>query len=445
MISVLSETANNFWRKVTGDPKSFSLESRIFHSFSFIAFATLCFGIPFTLLIRLPVSTLIACLVFVIQLILYYLSRVKQKPKIAVTLSLIEINILTAVNYIFEGGIAGPNLFMFAMYLFIMICVADRKYWPFYLLMNLAIVLGLIAWEYYHPQAFGMVYQSRRDRFLDNGVAYIILAILLYSGASQILKNYNRQRELSEEKARDYQQLDQEKSKLLSILSHDLRAPLASIQQYFSMLAEMELGANEKRALENHLLKTIGNTQELVTNVLSWAKKQAGGHKVNLHEINLYQEINSTAEFFRTIAFRKGISLDIDIEPSIVVTADTDMLQLILRNLLNNAIKFSNSDTTVELKAMAHNGLCMISVKDDGIGIPINKQKDIFSLQVKSTYGTANEKGSGLGLALCKEFVELQGGDISFTSILGKGSVFYITLPCAPEEKKIISPAPSVS
>jgi len=126
-MSVVSETVNRFWRKITGDPKAFSLESRIFHSFSFIAFAALCFGIPFTLLIHLTISTEIACAVLVIQVFLFYLSRVKRKLKIAVALSLIEINILTAVNYIYEGGLLGPSLFMFAMYLFVMICVADRK------------------------------------------------------------------------------------------------------------------------------------------------------------------------------------------------------------------------------------------------------------------------------------------------------------------------------
>ncbi|BAV06205.1 histidine kinase [Filimonas lacunae] len=427
-----------FWQKVTGNPESFSLESRIYHAFSFIAFLLLLFEIPFTLLIHLPVAALIASMLLVTQGYLYFLSRIKGRLKVAVILSFVIINAFTAVNYVYQAGVTGPCLLIFIISLFMIICITDKRYWPFCLTFNLLIVIVLIGWEYFQPSLIKSPYVTRRDMFLDNALAYIVLIILLYIGTTQILTNYNNQKRQLEEKALAFKQLNGEKDKLLSIISHDLRGPLASIQQYFSMMSEMKMGDEEKKSLEGHLLKTITNTQELVTNVLSWAKKQIGGHKVQLNQINLYNSIYKTAELFRSVAHRKGIRLDMDIDKRIVVTADIDMLQLVMRNLLNNAIKFSNADTVIELKAMAHNNLCMISVKDDGIGIDINKQRDIFSLDVKSTYGTGNEKGSGLGLVLCREFMQLQGGDISFTSVRGTGSVFYLTLPC-----EIVAPHPA--
>lgn len=426
----VSSTVKKFWQKATGDPETFSLESRIFHAFSVLAFFLLCFELPFSLYIHLSVSAMVTGIVLVAQLFLYYLSRVRKMLKLAVWCTIIAINVLSAVDYVYKAGISGPCMLMFVMSLFMIICISDRKYWPVCVTVNLIMVVGLLILEFNRPSIVYNPYLSNRDLFLDKMVTYIMLIIVLYVGTSQIWGNYAQQKALIEEKAAALKLLNGEKDKLLSIISHDLRGPLASIQQYFGMLGETTLGEEERKALEGHLLKTITNTQELVTNVLSWAKKQIGGHKMQLHPLLLHKELQPVVELFQSVAHRKGIRLEAEIDNRIMVTADGDMLQLVVRNLLNNAIKFSNSNTVIELKAMAHNGLCMLSVKDDGIGIAINKQRDIFSLNVKSTYGTGNERGSGLGLALCREFVQMQGGDISFTSVLGKGSVFYVTLPC---------------
>lgn len=379
--------------------------------------------------LHLTASVFITASVLTIQLYLYYLSRVKGRLQLAVLVSIIEINILTCLNYKYESGVTGPALLLFVTSLFMIICVSKKQYWKTCLAINLIIVIGLISWEYNHPGST-IPYNSRLNMFLNIAVAYSVLAILLYAGTSQIINSYNHQKQLTEEKAQAFKQLNTEKDKLLSIISHDLRGPLSSIQEYFSMLSETELGSTERQVLENHLLKTITNTQELVTNVLSWTKNQLEGHKIQVHRLVLAQELQKPVDLIQLVAQRKGIQLEVDIDSHIVVTADADMLQLVIRNLLNNAVKFSNTGTQVALKATAGNGLCTISIQDNGIGIAADKQQDIFTLDVKSTYGTSNEKGSGLGLALCREFIQLQGGDISFTSIEGKGSVFYVTLPC---------------
>lgn len=428
MISAISSVVNMVWQKAVGSPEKFSLESRIFHSFSMFAFLILSFQTLLNWFLHIPASALITSSVLIIQLFLYYLSRIKGRLQLAVIVSIIEINILTCLNYKFESGITGPALLLFVTSLFMVICVSKRAYWKICLAVNLIIVISLISWEYHHP-GFTVPYDSRLNMFLNNGVAYVVLAVLLWGGTSQILNSYNHQKQLTEKKAQEFKQLNTEKDKLLSIISHDLRGPLNSIQQYLSMLGGMELGSTERRALENHLLKTITNTQELVTNVLDWTKNQLGGHKIQLHRLALGQELQKPVELIRLIAQRKGITLETDIDNHIIVTADTDMLQLVIRNLLNNAIKFSHTGTLIILSAKAGEGLCTISIKDNGIGIPRERQQDIFTLNVKSTYGTSEERGSGLGLALCREFMQLQGGDISFSSIEGQGSIFYVTLP----------------
>lgn len=393
------------------------------------AFVILSFETILNLCLQLTAAVSITASILAIQLFLYYISRVKGRLQLAVLVSVIEINIFTCLNYKYEAGVTGPALLLFVTSLFMIICVCERRYWKTCLVINLLIVISLLSWEYYHPGST-LPYNSRLNMFLNNGVAYAVLAILLYAGISQIRNSYHRQKQLTEEKANELKRLNAEKDKLLSIMSHDLRSPLNAIQQYFSMLSETELEPAERQVLEGHLLKTIANTQELLTNVLSWTKNQLTGHKIQLRRFALAQELQHTVALIRLIAQYKGIQLEVAIDNDIMVTADGDMLQLVIRNLLNNAVKFSNAGSQVTLKASAKDGLCTIAIEDHGIGIAADKQADIFTLNVKSTYGTSNEKGSGLGLALCREFMQLQGGDISFTSIEGEGSVFYVTLCC---------------
>ncbi|SDM22065.1 Histidine kinase-, DNA gyrase B-, and HSP90-like ATPase [Daejeonella rubra] len=113
---------------------------------------------------------------------------------------------------------------------------------------------------------------------------------------------------------------------------------------------------------------------------------------------------------------------------SIIVLADKDMLQLVIRNLLNNAVKFTAVGGKISIRSTVENNNCIITVTDNGRGIPYDMQADLFSMKVKSTYGTRNEKGVGLGLALCKEFAEIQNGKIWFESVPGKGTTFYISM-----------------
>ena len=114
-----------------------------------------------------------------------------------------------------------------------------------------------------------------------------------------------------------------------------------------------------------------------------------------------------------------------------MVLADRDMLQLVIRNLVNNAVKFTEPGGQIGIDAKIQDGICLITISDTGKGIPFEMQKDLFSLAIKSTFGTQNEKGVGLGLSLCKEFTELQNGTIRFESEPGKGTRFFISFKLA--------------
>lgn len=416
---------------VIGDTDQFSLESRIFHSFSAIAFIVSPIEVVFNLIIGLNGAALITFMVFLIQSFLYYISRVKHRLNIAVILSGVEINILTAFNYFYNAGIAGSTLLLFAITLFMTISVSQKKHWIIWFSLNAAVVIGITGMEYFDPTIIQVHYAGRKELFIDNVGTYILIVVILYIGTSSIRKNYNTQKQLADEKTLALEKMNAEKDKLFSIISHDLRSPLALTQQYFSALKEVEIDKDERQALENDLVSNLTNAEYLLNNLLNWAKNQMEDTTPQIKSINLNQLLARKTEVFTPIALNKEIHLTTIINDSITIKADIDMLQLIIRNLLNNAIKFTPAGGDIELKAIKQDNQCIISVKDNGIGIPANKQESIFSLKANSTYGTENEKGTGLGLVLCKDYTLLQNGKIWFTSMEGVGTTFFVSLPLA--------------
>lgn len=166
----------------------------------------------------------------------------------------------------------------------------------------------------------------------------------------------------------------------------------------------------------------------MMTNLLSWSKSQLEGVQVNLHPVNIQRLLKDMLKVEGSIANDKGVELEYSIDDDIYVMADPNMLLLVIRNLISNAIKFTPAGGMIEVVVEVGEG-CLITITDSGKGIDEIDQEFVFSLKAKSTFGTNNEKGVGLGLILCKEFIELLGGTISFVSIPGEGTSFVVGIP----------------
>jgi len=414
---------------LVGSHEKFQLESRIFHTISIFVGFILVFETAFNLYIGLLASALLSVAVLLIQIYLFYISRFKNKVNTAVLFSVIEINIITGIGYFYNAGLSGATLLLFAASLYIILSVSKKKHWKAFTLLNVLVVFLVTGYEYLHPESIRQHYATRGEFFADNVASYLVTISLIYIGTAAIRKNYIKQKHLADEKTLALELLNAEKVKLFSIIAHDLRTPLASVQQYFDVMTHVEMDAEERAEMEKSLMHTIGNTQELLTNLLKWAKNQMDGGTARLQAVKLSTYLDETTELFEAIALKKDITLTQIADESIIIKADPDMLQLVIRNLLNNAVKFTPNCGKIELKAVISDANCIISITDNGIGIPLGKQGEIFSLNVTSTTGTHNEKGTGLGLVLCKDYTELQGGRIWFTSVVGQGSTFYISLP----------------
>ena len=230
-------------------------------------------------------------------------------------------------------------------------------------------------------------------------------------------------------KSLELEELNKLKDKLLSIISHDFRGPLNSLRGTLTLFLKGALSNEELGFLTASLVEKLDNTYNLLENLLNWAKSQMQGMKVYIKEIDLKVISSDCYHLLSPIAEKKLVKMENNIVESILVMADNEMVKLILRNLMSNAIKFTSAGNKIAIDASCGEDFVTISVKDNGLGISNENQDKLFKIENFSTSGTSNETGMGLGLSLCKDFVEKNHGKIWFDSELGKGSTFYFTLP----------------
>ena len=426
------------WELLVGKDSEFSLESRVFHSVCLIGVAALVYNIPFNYYIGLPLIALLSCVMLIVILVLYYLSRIRLKTTIAIVGLAIMGNVLFVANYFLNSGIDGPTALFFVLFFYLMMATVPKKNNWIWLMTNITTVCALMFLQYISPKTVPVTYVSEFDRYTDMSSAYIVVVVLIYFTLAFIRRNYDQEKQAVndnsvaiERKNQELEDLNAEKNKLFSIVAHDLRSPLSSVQSYLELLSRESINEEDRKDIEERLLTLTRNTNNMMANLLSWSKSQMEGVKAQLENVNLLKNLKQILDLEQVIAMEKGIHLRYEISETISIKADRNMLQLVVRNLVNNAIKFTDLDGEICIAAIATDQLCKICVRDNGEGIPEEQQKSVFSLRAKSTFGTNNEKGVGLGLLLCKEFTELQGGTIGFESRVGIGSTFYIHMPLA--------------
>jgi len=232
--------------------------------------------------------------------------------------------------------------------------------------------------------------------------------------------------------ANELEKLIATKDKFFSIIAHDVRNPFIGIENFIKIL--LKIGKYELKDVESNL-ETIYTTahqgHELLENLLKWSKSQTGKIEINLELYQLNDNVDNCFNFIQAQANNKNITLINNVSEEIILETDKDLLETILRNLLSNAVKFTPNLGTITVNASINNDIVEISITDTGIGISEFDKDKLFRIDSKlqSRKGTAQESGSGLGLILCKEFVDLLNGIIKVESEEGKGTTFRISLP----------------
>ncbi|HEY9261252.1 HAMP domain-containing sensor histidine kinase [Chitinophaga sp.] len=425
----LSQKVKAFSHLIVGDPQLFTLENRIFNAICAIALLIIAINVPYNYITGLTVTSFIFSILVLAFAGIYYLSRYRKMVNLCIAISVIMINAAFAINYFYSGGIEGASLLSFTLAFFLTMLISPAKQYYWWMGLNLFTVLGLIAYEYYHPDVIPGVYKTRNDIFADMTPTYIISVVVIFVGTIYLKNAYNKEKKRGEEKTLSLEIMNTEKSKLFSLISHDLRNPLASIQSYLQLMREIEIDPQNKVQIETELLYVVNSTQEMLYNILVWSKTQMDGLNVNLVPVDVAAAILPILKINKMAVAKKKISLDTNIDASIKVMADINMLQLIVRNLVGNAAKFTPGGGAIFITTSRKGDKCLIEVKDSGAGIDPSRQVDMFSLKVRSTFGTDNEKGIGLGLFLCKEYTIAQQGHIWFENNKEGGSSFFLELP----------------
>jgi two-component system, sensor histidine kinase and response regulator len=238
-----------------------------------------------------------------------------------------------------------------------------------------------------------------------------------------------RQKEDLSQKTDELSKLNQVKSRMLSIISHDVRGPLGVIKGTLDLFKEGLLNEQELQKISGELENKVDFTLNLLDNLLYWARSQMSSFAPQPQKIDLIHILTNNVSFFSAIAQEKGITIQTDCPLVAQGFADLNMTDLVVRNLLANAIKFSAEKDFIQLYLRQNERFITITVQDQGVGISPENQKKLLNGSNYSTRGTANEPGTGLGLVLCKDFVEKNGGKLWIESEEGKGSKFEFTIP----------------
>ncbi len=273
------------------------------------------------------------------------------------------------------------------------------------------------------------------------GVVLVFVAFLIINNKKIKSMNFNLQNknQIIEVQKDKLELMNVEKDKFFSIIAHDLKNPLGTFKNLTEMMYDMpeDFTEDERQDFIKLMKDSAGNVYSLLENLLEWSRSQRGKITFNPVEINFYDIVRLTINTLNPTAQTKKISLLNNVEQNLNILADPNLLNTVIRNLISNAIKFTPEGGTIEIGAIKKpseglepsEGSIHIYVKDSGVGMNEETINKLFRIDVNITsQGTSGEKGTGLGLILCKEFVEKHGGKIWVESELGKGSTFWFSL-----------------
>ncbi|MCZ7610146.1 MAG: PAS domain-containing sensor histidine kinase [Ignavibacterium sp.] len=234
--------------------------------------------------------------------------------------------------------------------------------------------------------------------------------------------------------AEDLRQINDTKDKFVSIIAHDVKTPIVALIGYAEILAEdiEELQKSEIKEFASSIVEISKQTIGLLTNLLEWSRLQTGRMEFHPVQMNAFNTAENSISLLASNAEQKNIKIINELDKDTYIYADENMMQSVFNNLLTNAIKFTNRNGEINITSDKCEDMICFSVKDNGVGMDAKQKTLLFEMNKSfTTPGTTNEKGSGLGMILCKDFIEKHGGKIWVESSVGNGSEFFFTVPAS--------------
>ncbi len=316
----------------------------------------------------------------------------------------------------------GAEYFLIANLLIIIIYFNEKRYLLAISIVNCGLFIAIkffLQSDYvYDAVSFGRVIFN-----IMWALGAMILALLFFKNEQVSYQ------QMIEEKNRDLQKLNDTKEKLFSIISHDLRSPIGQLKSSLDLVKSEDISPESFRQISTKLSEEVSRLQNTLDNLLKWSISQLQGIQAAPERVSLKAIMDEKLAIFDQMTQQKKIRMSVE-DVDRFVWVDPNHLRVVLRNLISNAIKYSYENGSIIIKSSIKEQMVVIEVIDTGMGMNEQIKQTIFQPEnIVSSTGTANEKGTGIGLKLCKEFIEKNHGQIWAESSEKKGSTFFISLP----------------
>lgn len=347
------------------------------------------------------------------------------------------------INFAYNSGTAGPTLTIFLFFFVLLVMMSPIRISVIWVFTHSFAFAAMILGEYYYPEVVHYTYENEAHRLSDNLISHVAVVFVLFVAIIFIRKNFKIEhryaKRLAEENVKKnhrLQELNHQKDRLPSILSHDLRGPLTSIKGFYNVLNldTERLSKDEEQHIQRRLASMVGGTLDMLENILFWSRCQSEASEFALDVVDINECIDDLLPLYKEMADEKSIDLVVADRGVNYCMAQVEVLAIVLRNLIANAIKFTENGGKVIVSTYRSDGRAVIEVSDSGIGMDERTVSELFKINPKLSYGTNREKGTGMGLVVCKDLIDRMNGDIEVESAVKKGSSFKICLDLALEE-----------
>ena len=416
-----------------GENQNTPIESRLLNGISlFSAVAMLILAISIFSLGRtaLGLNFLFPIFAFTAS---YYLGFKLNKTLFSQWVFILSVTYVANLSFSYSNGISNPGLYGLVIGFFVAQLCAPSQRWKliYYLYFTL---LGI--WLFFIKS------ESFNSLHTIYFIGYLLFTAVLFFGLSLIMGAYRSMADKAsaegerlkksnhqiQEQLEEMRALNEQKDRLFSIIGHDLRNPLNAIEGFINLLEEDQINPETQKELQGELLKLARGSRTLLDNLLEWSRREEKAYEIK--GVSIKDVADRVIDTMESIANAKNIKIHILVNSDdSKVLADSQVLELTLRNLISNAIKFSPQNGWIKLRSYEFQNSIHIEIEDNGLGMNKRQVDRIFTKGREIREGTAKEKGVGLGLLLCQEFIQKMKGEINVRSTVDKGSCFTIILP----------------
>ena len=409
----MGDNYKNIYTQLVGDEEDFHLREILFHKTCFIIALLLNVALVNTVILSFWDISLIILTAELVLIVAFWLSRFMNRYLLGWWIVIIFSYCFIIVNFFLDGGVEGPTLILSYFSLVFLSATTRSSLQWIWALVHSIVFSSLILYVFYIDSSWVIAYESEEIRVIDQILSFIMGAFFISVLFSMVRGAYEKQKEkaiqqhkkiLNNEK--ELLEANKNLTRILSILAHDVRNPLASIEGYLQLNEVDELSPELRASLNHDLLKLVKGTSYMLDDMLHWSKGQMHGHHAAISEQMLGPWLRPTLEHMEALAKAKNIRLVSNYKSTDRAFLDPNMTTVILRNIIQNAIKFSPPSTEIALSVFISDNNLIIEISDEGIGISEAQMERLFTINSESKIGTKEEQGSGLGLILCSRSLE---------------------------------------